>query len=138
MNLKHRRVAVLAAALTVVSALAACGSADEGAPSDGVSRQALDAPSGPGSFLATGDANGRAYVTQMRSEQASGRSTNPALVALTDEQLLALGQTTCTAKKQGATSEQIQDAVAEGMSGVSGSEVAPYVSSAIKALCNTG
>ena len=137
MNMKHRRVAALAIASTAVSVLTACGGdgASDGAESGGALRQALDAPSGPGSFLATGDASGRAYVTEMRSDQAAGRSTNPALVALTDEQLLALGRTTCTAKRQGASPEQIQEAVADGMTGVSGSEVAPYVTSAINVLC---
>jgi uncharacterized protein YoaH (UPF0181 family) len=140
MNMKHRRVAALATALTAVSVLTACGGEDPSGgaspgPSAEAARRTLDAPSGPGSFVASGDARGRAYVAQMRSDQAAGRSTNPALVALTDEQLLALGRTTCTAERQGASAEQIQEAVADGMSGVSASDAAPYVTSAINTLC---
>jgi hypothetical protein len=140
MNTKLRRVTALATALTAVSALTACGGAgsSDGAPpgpSAEAARPKLDAPSGPGSFLASSDARGRAYVAQMRGDQAAGRSTNPALAALTDEQLLALGRTSCTAKRQGASAEQIQEAVADGMSGVSASDAAPYVTSAINTLC---
>lgn len=58
--------------------------------------------------------------------------------ALTDEQLLALGRTSCTARQQGASNAQIEKAVAEGMPGVSESDAAPYVSSAIDTLCGKG
>jgi hypothetical protein len=81
------------------------------------------------------DAKGRAYIAQIRGDQAAGRSKNQNLTALTDEQLLAVGKATCTAKEQGATNDQIEKAVADGMSGVSASDVTPYVESAIGTLC---
>jgi len=140
MNTKHRRVAALAAAVTALSVLTACGGSSDGAvnaaeASAAAARGRLEAPSGPGSFVATGGDPGRAYVAQIRADQKAGRSTNPGLAALTDEQLLALGRTTCTAKEQGATDDQIQKAIADGMTGVSAGDTAPYVRAAITTLC---
>ncbi|HTK66894.1 MAG TPA: DUF732 domain-containing protein [Pseudonocardia sp.] len=138
MNITYRRVAMAALALTAVSALTACGGGDaaDGAdPAADTAHGKLEVPSGPGSFVAVSGDPGRAYVAQVRSDQKAGRSTNPGLTALTDEQLLALGRTTCTAKEQGATDDQIQKAVADGISGVSASDVAPYVQAATTTLC---
>jgi hypothetical protein len=133
MNLKRGRIAALAAALIAVPMSAACGG---GNPSVEAAQHTLAAPSGPGSFVGGSDERGRAYIAQMRSVQKAG-SSNPNLAALSDEQLLALGKSTCTAKEQGATNEQIEKAVSEGMSGVSDSDVTPYVETAIAALCST-
>lgn len=137
MNMKHRRFAALAIALTAVSVLTACGgsSGDEAGPSAEAAHGKLDAPSGPGAFVATAGDPGKAYIAQMRDDQKSGRSSNPGLAALTDEQLLSIGRNTCTAKEQGATNDQIQQAIADGMTGVSASDTAPYVQGAITTLC---
>ena len=136
MTMKHRRVAAMAIALTAVSALTACGGSSDGADASAETAHGkLDAPSGPGSFVATGGDPGKAYVAQMRSDQQAGRSTNPGLAALSDEQLLSLGRNTCKAKEQGASDELIQKTIADGMTGVSASDTAPYVQGAITTLC---
>lgn len=134
MNVTQRRLAAAVATLGAVSVLTACGGgSDDKAVQD--AQHTLAAPSGPGSFVGGADARGKAYVAQIRSDQSSGRSKNQNLTALTDEQLLAIGKGTCTAKEQGATNDQIEKALADGMSGVSASDVAPYVESAISTLC---